>query len=108
MGRRGDSSELPPLSSLSDADQKFIGARGYTYVPPLAGKDFLDRWGLKTAAQLIARFKVTAFDSAFGFEEMNDEIVVNITAYVLQVNGARAGERPLTLSNDSVVNSITR
>jgi mono/diheme cytochrome c family protein len=108
MGRKGDSSELPPVSSLSDSDKKFIGARGYTYVPPLAGKDFLDRWGSKTAAQLIARFKVTAYDSAFGFEGMNDEIVVNITAYVLQVNGAKTGEQPLTLTTDAVVNAITR
>ena len=107
MGRKGDSSELPPLSSLSDSDQKFIGHRGYTYVPPLAGKDFLESWGSKTAAQLIERFKVTTFDSSFGFEGMNDEVVVNITAYVLRVNGAKAGERPLSLTTDAVVNSLT-
>src|SRR3974390_1617858 len=106
MGRKGDSSELPPLSSLSDSDRKFIGARGYTYVPPLAGPDFLDRWGSSTAAQLIERFKVTALASSFGFEGMNDEVVVNITAYVLQVNGAKAGERPLSLTTNAVVNSL--
>jgi hypothetical protein len=108
LGRKGDSSELPPISSLPDFYKPFIGAKGYTYVPPLAGKDFLDRWGSKTAAQLIARFKVTADDSWFQFEGMNDDTVVTITAYVLQINGVKAGERPLALTTDAVVNSITQ
>ena len=108
LGRKGDSSEQPPISSLPDSYKQFIGARGYVFVPPLAGKDFLDRWGSKTAAQLVARFKVTADDRSFQFEGMNDETVVNITAYVLQVNGAKAGEQPLTLATDAIVNSITR
>src|SRR5689334_5656424 len=45
LGRKGDPSELPPIGSLSDSDKQFIGAKGHVYVPPLAGKDFLDRWG---------------------------------------------------------------
>src|SRR5215468_199918 len=51
MGRKGDPGELPPLSSLPAGYQKFIGPRGF--VAPLAGKVFLDRWGAKTAGQLI-------------------------------------------------------
>ena len=74
--------------------------------PPLAGKTFIDRWGSKTAAQLIARFQETV--DSFDFEGKDKEFTVNITAYVLQVNGARAGTRPLTRTTDSVVNSITR
>jgi len=57
LGRNGDPGELPPISSLSQAYQKFIGPRGW--VPPLAGPAFMSRWGSKTAAQLIARFKET-------------------------------------------------
>jgi len=105
MGRKGDPGELPPLSSLSASYQKFIGPRGF--VAPLAGKVFLDRWGAKTAAQLIARFQETVDDPYFQFEGINDEFTVNITAYVLQVNGAKAGTEPLTRTTGIVVSSVT-
>jgi hypothetical protein len=88
MGRKGDPGELPPLNSLSDSYPKFIGPRGI--VARLAGKIFLDRWGGKTVAQLIARFQETVDDPYFQFENMKDETTVNITAYVLQVNGTNA------------------
>ncbi len=104
LGRNGDPGELPPISSLSEAYQKFIGPRGW--VPPLAGPVFMSRWGSKTAAQLIARFQETI--PYFPPEGMNDETTVNITAYVLQVNGAKAGSRPLTRTTEATVRSITR
>ena len=106
MGRNGDPNELPPLSFLSASYQKLIGPRGF--VSPLAGEVFLDRWGGKSAAQLIARFQETVDDPNFNFEDMNDETTVNITAYVLQVNGAKAGSQPLTRTADVIVSSITR
>jgi mono/diheme cytochrome c family protein len=104
-GRNGAPGEVPPVSSLPPHYQKFIGPRGY--VAPLAGKAFLDRWGSKTAGQLIARFQETVDDPYFQFQDMTDETTVNITAYVLQVNGAKPGTQPLTRSTDVVVNSIT-
>lgn len=106
LGRNGDKGELPPISSLSPPYQKFIGPRGF--VAPLAGKVFIDRWGGKTAAELIARFQETVSDPFFQFEDMNDETTVNITAYVLQVNGAKAGTQPLTRKTGVIVSSITR
>jgi hypothetical protein len=69
---------------------------------------FLSRWGQKTAAELIARFQVTASDPFFQFQEMNDEAVVNITNYVLQMNGAKAGPQPLTRKTSVVANSIVQ
>jgi len=39
---------------------------------------------------------------------MKDETTVDITAYVLQVNGAKAGTEPLTRSTGVIVSSITR
>jgi hypothetical protein len=104
-GRTGDPSERPPLDSLSDSYRKFIGPRGF--VAPLAGKVFLDRWGGKTAGQLIARFQETIDDPYFMFEDMTDETTVNITAYVLEVNGAKPGPQPLTRGTSVVVNAIT-
>jgi mono/diheme cytochrome c family protein len=104
MGRKGAPGELPPLSALSAKYQEFIGPRGY--VAPLAGKTFIDRWGSKTAAQLIARFQETV--PAFPPEGMNDETTVNITAYILQVNGAKPGTRPLTRTASDIVSSVVR
>ena len=81
-------------SSLPAPYQEFIGRT--KRVPPLARKAFLSRWGQKTAAELIARFEVTAKDRSFNFEGMTDETVVNITAYALQMSGAKPGTEPLT------------
>ena len=104
LGRKGEDGELPPVSSLSAGYQKFIG--NPNHVPPLAGKAFLNRWGEKTVAELIARFQITASDPSFQFEGMDDDTTVNITAYVLQVNGAKAGTRQLTRATGDVVNSL--
>jgi mono/diheme cytochrome c family protein len=104
LGRKGNPGELPPLSSLSEAYRRFIGPRGF--VPPLVGPVFLNRWGSKTAAQLIARFQETAF--FFRVDDGNEETTVNIAAWVLQANGAKVGTRPLTRSTDTVVNSVVR
>jgi Cytochrome c len=106
LGRKGEEGELPPVASLSAPYQKFIGTPNH--VPPLAGKVFLSRWGEKTAAELIARFQVTASDPFFQFQDMNDDAVVNITAYVLQMNGAKAGAQPLTRKTGVVVNSMVQ
>ena len=104
-GRQGKPEERPAVRSLSEADQKFI--QNYSCrVPPLAGEVFLQRWGSKTAAQLVARFQ----EARFSFEEAgltDDESIVQITAYVLQVNGAKSGSQPLTRTTDTIVSSAT-
>jgi hypothetical protein len=103
MGRQGNVDERPTVSSLSEADQKFI-ADYNNRVPPLAGKAFLQRWGSKTAAQLVARFQ----EAKFSFKEAgitDDEDIVRITAYVLQVNGAKPGSQALTRETGTAINS---
>lgn len=102
-GRKGEPGETPPVESLSAAYRTFIGPRGY--VSPLAGRSFIERWGSKTAAELIARFQETV--PQFPPEGMNGETTVNITAYILQMNGANAGSRPLTRQTPEVVRSVT-
>jgi hypothetical protein len=94
------------VDSLPAFYQEFIRKTGH--VPPLAGKVFLGRWGQKTAAELIARFQVTAGDKFFQFQGMNEDTTVNITAYVLQVSGAKAGTQELTRSTGDVVNSLVQ
>ncbi|WP_031499222.1 c-type cytochrome [Bryobacter aggregatus] len=104
LGRKGEAGEVPLRSSLSPAYQKFIGPRGF--VSPLAGKVFLDHWGASTAAQLIARFQEAVH--VFPPDDKDPETAVNLTAYVLQVNGAKAGKQPLTRNTNAVVSALTR
>jgi hypothetical protein len=104
MGRQGNPDERPTISSLSEADRTFIGEFN-DRVPPLAGKVFLQRWGSKTAAQLVARFQ----EAKFSFKEAgltDDEDIVRITAYVLQVNGAKPGSQALTRETGAAINSV--
>jgi mono/diheme cytochrome c family protein len=106
MGRQGNLDERPALSSLSDADRKFI-ADFNDRVPPLAGRAFLQRWGSKTAAQLVVRFQ----EAKFSFKEAainDDEEIVRITAYVLQVNGAKPGSQPLTRETAATINAVVK
>ena len=104
LGRASAADGLPPVDSLPAFYQEFVKKTGH--VPPLAGKVFLSRWGQKTVADLIARFEITASDPSFQFQGMNEETTVNITAYVLQVNGAKAGSLELTRSTRDIVNSL--
>jgi mono/diheme cytochrome c family protein len=104
MGRQGKEDERPRVAALSDADRKFI-ADYDDRVPPLAGKAFLARWGSKTAAELVARFQ----EARFSFKEAgltDDEDIVRITAYVLQVNGAKPGGQALTRGTSVPVNLV--
>jgi hypothetical protein len=95
---------VPPVDSLPASYQEFI--RKTNRVPPLAGKVFLSRWGQKTVAELIARFQITANDPSFQFQDMNDETLLNITAYALSVSGAKAGTQELSRATSAVVNSL--
>jgi hypothetical protein len=105
MGRKGDPSELPPISSLPVSYRDFIeGAHGL--VRPLVGKDFINRWGLRTVAELARHIQETVM--AFPPEGTNDETAVNITAYVPRANGAKAGTQSLTRTTWLTVSSITR
>ena len=102
LGRKGTAGELPPLESLSESDQGFI--RKYGPVPALAGPAFLARWKDKTVAQTIARINEAV--GAFPPDGKNEQTAVEITAYALQVSGAKAGNRPLTKTSDTLVASI--
>jgi hypothetical protein len=105
LGRKGDPKELPPISSLSVSYQDFVkGAGGL--VRPLAGKDFIHRWGSRTVAELTRHIQETVM--AFPPEGKIDQTAVNITAYVLSVNGAKAGSQPLTRTTGLRVSKITR
>jgi cytochrome c553 len=103
-GRKGEPGELPPVSSLPASYREFIKGSSVG-VRPLVGAEFLNRWGSHTAAELIRQIGETV--EAFPPDGKNDDTPVNITAYVLQSNGAKAGSQPLNRATWVVINSIT-
>jgi len=98
-GRRGEPGELPPVASLPQDMQKAIKNAGGK-VPPLAGPDFLARWAERTTADLSKRVKVASpFLKAVTpplAEDLDENAYLNLTAFILQANGARAGAQELT------------
>jgi mono/diheme cytochrome c family protein len=96
-GRVGDPGELPAVTSLAEGAQKTILANGGK-VPALAGPRFMARWGAKTTKDLSARIMEAA-----GLDEQR---YLNITAYVLEFNGARPGAQALTKDTAVEVQSV--
>jgi mono/diheme cytochrome c family protein len=104
MGRRGEPNEVPPIDSLPEPFLKFIGPK--MRVPPLVGRGFVDGWGKKTLGELYTLFRGAADTTPVSQMHLSDEALVNITAYILEKNGAKAGSQPLTATNDQVFQSV--
>jgi hypothetical protein len=84
--------------------QEFVRAAG-GQVPALAGADFMTRWKARTTREFSSRIR----EAAVGFlpRDMDKETYLALTAYVLQVNGARPGAQALTASTAVEIGSIT-
>jgi hypothetical protein len=71
---------------------------GSVVVPPLAGADFMKKWGAKTTKDLYTRIQLVT--------HMDEKTYLDIVAYNLQANGARPGTQPLTAATVVEVRSI--
>jgi len=82
--------------------QTLIPAAGSKYqgrdIPPLAGSQFMRKWGSKTTKDLTSRVKIAA----------GAETYINVTAFILQFNGASAGDQSLTSDTAIEIRSITK
>ena len=68
-------------------------------VPPLAGPKFMEKWGDRTTQDLYNRIQIVL--------PLDEETTLGIIAYILQVNGARPGTKPLTISSPIEIRSVT-
>jgi len=93
-GRTGDPGELPALTTLPADWQKVVQDAGGR-VPPLVGAKFMAVWGSRTTQDLSQRIKEATL-GGFPPKGATAETALDIAAYVLQSNGARAGSQPLT------------
>jgi hypothetical protein len=73
-------------------------------VPPLAGADFMAIWGTRTTQELSARVQVAV--GGFRPPASDKDTYLDLTAYFLQVNGARAGTQALTAGTAVEIRSI--
>src|SRR5947208_9632983 len=77
---------------------------GRNEAPQLAGGNFMNAWGSRTTAELVAYMKDSMPPSNRG--GLSDETYVNIAALILQANGAVPGERPLAVSVPVRIDSV--
>ncbi len=77
---------------------------GRNEAPQLAGGNFMNAWGTRTTGELIDYMKASMPPSNRG--GLSDEVYINIAAFILQANGAVAGERPLALSSPVRIDSV--
>jgi PQQ-dependent dehydrogenase (methanol/ethanol family) len=67
---------------------------GLNDAPPLAGTAFMANWGTRTTSDLVGFMRGAMPPGNPG--SLGEQAYLDITAYVLQSNGARAGAEPLT------------
>ncbi len=78
--------------------------RGNFESPPLAGPNFLSFWGDRTPRELVERIRATMPPDRPG--RLGDQTYLDIVAYLLQANGAPAGERALTAATDVAIGAV--
>src|SRR5262245_36537265 len=68
--------------------------RGSGDAAPLAGTEFMDAWGRRTARELLSFMQLTMPPTRPG--GLSQDEYVNVAAFILQSNGAPAGNQALT------------
>jgi polar amino acid transport system substrate-binding protein len=83
------------------AGAKYMGQE----IPPLAGANFMAKWGPQTTSDLSSRIKVAI--GGFPPKNLTEKTYLELAAYVLQVSGAQAGTQELTAATAVVIETAT-
>ena len=78
--------------------------RGNFEAPPLAGASFLSFWGDRTPQALVERIRTTMPPDRPG--RLREQDYLDIVAYLLQANGAPAGDRALTAATVATIGAV--
>src|SRR5918993_3634054 len=76
---------------------------GQNEAPPLAGANFMTTWGKRTTKDLLDYMTATMPP---GKPTLSESEYLNITAFILQFNGAPAGPQALTAATATPIGSI--
>ncbi len=77
---------------------------GRNEAPQLAGSNFMKTWRDRTISDLLTLIKTTMPPGDRG--SLDQESYVNIVAFLLDANGAHAGNEPLTPATNSLIGSF--
>ncbi|HEX4595361.1 MAG TPA: PQQ-binding-like beta-propeller repeat protein [Bryobacteraceae bacterium] len=77
---------------------------GRNEAPPLAGSNFMNTWGARTTRELLALIQTTMPPGRAG--ALSPETYAEIGAFILQANGASAGNQSLTANTDVAIRSV--
>src|SRR5580698_4393894 len=72
--------------------------------PQLAGANFMSQWGDRTAGELIGFIRTTMPPGSPG--SLPDQTYFDLTAFLLDANSARPGDRPLTTESSVSIRSV--
>ena len=78
--------------------------QGNFEAPPLAGVNFLNFWGDRTPGELLERIRVSMPPDRPG--RLGDQAYLDIVAYLLQANGAPAGDEALTATTAVSIGTV--
>jgi mono/diheme cytochrome c family protein len=81
----------PALAGLRDA-------------PPIVGADFIDRWRRRTTRELFQYIQRTMPPESSG--DAGYQVDLDIVAFILQANGAKAGRAPLTITTEIAIGTV--
>src|SRR5215831_17717784 len=72
--------------------------------PQLAGANFITQWGSRTSGELVRYLRSTMPPGAGG--ALPDQAYVEIAAFILDANSARAGSRALSADSTVVIRGV--
>ncbi len=81
--------------------------RGDNESRPLTGADFMNTWGERSVAQLIAYTQLTMPPAPATPGSLGTQTYANIAAFLLEANGAAPGIAELTADSSTIVGSIS-
>ncbi len=77
---------------------------GRNEAPQLAGSNFIGIWGTRTAGELVAYIQTSMPPTNAG--SLGEAASSNLAAYILQSNGAAAGNQTLARASNTVIRSV--
>src|SRR5262245_53624327 len=78
--------------------------KGQGDAAPLAGSEFMDAWGRRSARELLSFMQLTMPPTRPG--GLSQEEYVNVAAFILQSNGAPAGAQGLAATTEVALNTV--
>ena len=99
---QADAGRAAYLSHCASCHLPELGGRNEA--AELAGSNFIRAWGARTTSDLLAFIRSTMPPGDRG--NLGDENYLNLVAFLLSANGARAGNQPLTAAHRVAIASV--